>query len=637
MPRTLLLLSAGLLAWGGKTASAQQPPLPEYIMDPVVVTATRTPTPASRTGAGVEVITGAELQARGAATVFEALQGLPGLVTVRAGAAGGTGSVYLRGAKAEHLLVLVDGAEVNDPLSPAGSFDWTSLTTDAVERVEVVKGPQSTLYGSDAMAGVVNIITRAPAVSPESHIALEAGGYETLNARAGLSGRLAGIGCRLELSRSQMGGISTAGSGYGNEEADAWGLWAGVLSLSREVGEGSLSATLRGARSRTDLDDFGGPGGDDPNSLGWKADLAGTLRWRAPLGEGGEHRLTLAGSRTHRWNRDGPDPRAPDEDIRADYRGRIHSLEWQHTLERGNHLLTGGAAAERESGSSWYCSSSGGLLYEEELGEQEQWSRALYLQDQVRLGSADITAGLRADHFTDYGTRPTFRAAVTMPAGPLRLRAAAATGFKAPSLYQRSSGLYGNPELGAERTVGYEAGLSAPISDRGRARIGWFRQEIRDLIDFVYDPATSTSVYRNRGRVDLMGWEGSLHLALTGRLGLETSLTLLRTGDGEGVPLLRRPEGSGAAGFRYRDTAGRSAALRLHHVGERRDLDFSVYPAVPVVLDAVTLLEGEVLLPLTPSVDVRLRGENLTDTEPEWVWGYGSRGRTIYAGVIVRP
>lgn len=637
MPRQLLFLTAGLLAWGVETASAQQPPLPEYVMDPVVVTATRTPTEASRTGASIEVVTGEELLQQGAVTVFEALERIPGLITARAGAAGGTGSVYLRGAKAEHLLVLVDGVEVNDPLAPAGAFDWTSLTTDAVERVEVVKGPQSTLYGSDAIAGVVNIITRSPSEEPERRLSLEMGGYESLNASAGISGHLGQTGYRLDLGRSQLGGISTAGGGYGNSETDAWSIWSGALYLDRPLGEGTLAATLRGSRSRTDLDDFGGPGGDDPNSLGWKADLSGTLRWEAPLGASWTHRLTLAGSRTHRWNRDGPDAAAPDEEVRADYRGRIQTLQWQHTLEQGIHRLTAGLAAERESGSSIYSSSSGGYRYEEAVGEQQQWVRALYLQDQVRLGRADLTAGMRVDDYTDYGTRPTFRTAAALPAGPLRFRVSVATGFKAPSIYQRFSGLYGNADLEAERTLGYELGLSARIAGRTRVEAGWFRQEIDELIEFVYDPDTYTSSYQNRGEMELMGWEGSLRSPVSGRLGVEASLALLdpeRQGEGG---LLRRPEHTWSAGLRYSDTAGRRAGLRLRGVGEREDLDFSVYPAAPVMLEAVTLLEGEVLVPLTPGLDMRLRGENLTDTDPEWVWGYGSRGRTLYAGVILRP
>jgi len=637
MPRTILIFSAVLLTWGVETAAAQQPPLPDYVMDPVVVTATRTPTELSRTGASVEVITGDELREQGAVTVFEALEGLPGLIAVQAGAAGGTGSIYLRGAKGEHLLVLVDGVEVNDPLSPAGSFDWTSLSTVAVERVEVVKGPQSTLYGSDAMAGVINVITRTPGPRPRARLSLEAGAYETLNAGASLTGRLAGTGYRLEVARSQLGGVSSAGSAYGNSEEDAWSMWSGALSLERRLGAGSLSATLRGSRSRTDLDDFGGPGGDDPNSLGWKADLTGTLRWEAPLGEGWSHRLTAAGSRTHRWNRDEADAPAPHEEVRADYRGRIQALSWQHILEQGPHRLTGGLAVERESGSSSYVSSSGGFRYEERLGEREQWARALYLQDQLRIGPVDLTAGLRADHFTDYGTRPTFRVALAAPAGGLRLRASAATGFKAPSLYQRFSGLYGNAELEAERTLGWEAGLSARLGQRGTAELGWFRQDITDLIEFVYDPVGSVSRYENRGRVELAGIEASLRTALTGRLGVESALTFLDLPEEGENPLLRRPEWSGSAGLRYRDGSGRSAGLRLRRVGERTDLDFSAFPAVPVRLEPVTLLEGEVLLRVSPSLDLRIRGENLTDEAPEWVWGYGSRGRAFYAGVILTP
>ncbi|HRT96425.1 MAG TPA: TonB-dependent receptor plug domain-containing protein, partial [Planctomycetota bacterium] len=137
-------------------AEATEEEKPEEVM----VTATRLETPAKQVGSSITVITRKEIEQKKQATVLELLRTVPGVDVVQAGPAGGQSSVFLRGAKSEHTLVLLDGVELNDPITPGRSFDWAHLTADNVERIEVLRGPQSTLYGSDAIGGVINIITR---------------------------------------------------------------------------------------------------------------------------------------------------------------------------------------------------------------------------------------------------------------------------------------------------------------------------------------------------------------------------------------------------------------------------------------------------------------------------------------------
>ncbi|MCK4772019.1 MAG: TonB-dependent receptor [Candidatus Latescibacteria bacterium] len=638
MKPSSILTAVGLITGGMgsvATVAAQEPP--RYILDPVVVTATRTETEASRIGSSVEVITGRQLREMGSATLLEALALVPGIAVARAGPAGGTGSLYLRGAKGEHLLVLVDGVTVNDPISPGGSFDWNTISIDAIESIEIVKGPQSTLYGSDAIAGVVHIITRLPSDSPGAHLELEGGNYRTLNANAGVSGELLGTAVRAEIARRRLGGVSTASEKYGNSEPDAWSMWSGALRLARAVGEGRIDITLRGSRSRFDLDDFGGPYGDDPNRVGWKADLTGAATFRYRPLQWWEQRLFLGISRTHRWGIDGPDPDHPDEHVDSDYVGLNQSIEWHHRVEAGIQQLAAGVTLKRQSGRSRYTSDSGGFAFSDIVPESSQSAWAVYLQDQFGFGPLAVTAGGRLDNYSDYGSQPTFRMAVALPISWIRLRASVGTGFRAPSLYQRFSPDYGNPDLDAEKSLGRDAGIEALLFGRGSVRLTRYRQDIEGIIDFVTDPTTWVSRYENRSRLRLEGWETGVKLALTGWLGLDGGLTAMEIGDDSaGAGLLRRPRRTATFGLSSRPASRWSWGLRMRYVGERSDKDWSAPPYPVVELEPVTILDGEISYDLGPDLTIRLRARNLTDQNPEWVWGYGSLGRAFYLGVLFR-
>jgi vitamin B12 transporter len=625
-----------LLTVGAGSASATQQTPPFYVLDPIVVTATRTATPLSLVGSSVEIVSGEDLRKRGATTLLEALATVPGIAITRNGPAAGTGSLYLRGGKTEHLLVLIDGVEVNDPMSPGGAFDWNTLSVEAIERVEIVKGPQSTLYGSDAMAGVVNIITRAPAGARQS-LSLEVGGNRSLHSTLGGSGTVATTSYSFEVSRRQLGGISGAATSYdGNSEEDAWNMWSAAMKVTHQLGTGMLEATLRGSRSRFDIDDFGGPYGDDPNSHSWKADLTGILVWRSEATGPWAQRLVLGGSRTHRWGIDNSDSAHPDERVESDFRGRIQSGEWHNTLTLKGHRLAFGSAGERESGSSRFSSTQFGGTYEERVPESEQWATSLYLQDQVVVAGAAVTVGTRLDHYTDYGMQPTMRVAAARSVGPATVRSSLGTGFRAPSLYQRFSPLYGSVDLEAERSVAWDAGLTTSFAERGTIEVTYYRQEVKDLIDFVTDPVTYVSTFRNRGKVHLSGWEVSATYVLSSRLAIDGGLTLMTATDlSNDLALLRRPDRMLNLDLRFEPSGRWSGFLGLRHVGEREDLDFSLFPSSRVKLERVTLLEGGLSLKLTNHLTLRFRGENLTNEVPEWVWGYGSRRRALHVGLIL--
>ena len=628
---------AGLIAggvWSVASVSAQQ--LPRYTLDPVIVTATRTETASSRIGSAVEVVTGDQLRETGAVTLLEALSAVSGVAITRAGPAAGTGSLFLRGAKGEHLLVLIDGIAVNDPISPGGSFDWNTISVDAVDRVEIVKGPQSTLYGSDAIAGVVQIITRMPTEPAGGHLQVEAGSYQTFNATAGFSAEFLGNLVTAEVSRRELGGISTASEGYGNSEHDSWNMWSSALKLTRPVGDDRLEVSLRGSRSSFDLDDFGGPFGDDPNSVGWKSDLTGSASFSYGLNEQWQQRILLGFSSNHRWGEDRSDPDHPDEQINSDYLGFNRSIEWHHTIEFGAQRFAAGVSIDRQSGESTYISESGGFSFSDIIPSSSQTALSIYLQDQFDLGPVVVTAGGRLDSYSDYGSQPTFRLALVAPLSVVRIRASVGTGFRVPSLYQRFSPDYGNGALEAEKSFGHDAGIEAVLFDRGTMSISRFRQDVEGMIDFVTDPETWLSSFENRSRMRLEGWEADLRLAVTGRFGVNASLSIFDLEDNPLSPLLRRPKRMAAIGLSYRPSSPWIFGLRARYTGERKDKDWSLPPYPVVQLDPVTITDGEITYSVNEFIDLRLRMQNITDESPEWVWGYGSQGRALYLGISFR-
>jgi outer membrane cobalamin receptor len=155
------------------------------------------------------------------------------------------------------------------------------------------------------------------------------------------------------------------------------------------------------------------------------------------------------------------------------------------------------------------------------------------------------------------------------------------------------------------------------------------------MIDFVTDPVTFVSRYQNRSEMHLSGWEVDLTWAMRGGLLLEAGLEVIDAVDADGLGLVRRPDRTVRAGIEYVPAGPVSGSLRVRRVGERSDLDFSSFPAERTTLEAVTLLEGHVSVKVAAGAAVRLRVEDLTDAGPEWVWGYGSRGRAVYAAVLL--
>src|SRR5688572_12087766 len=209
--RSFVVLSA-LIAAGATSGAAQQTP-DTTVLRPVVISATRVPMDRQAAPASVTVITGDELKARGIATVSEALASVPGLAVVQSGSFGATTSLFARGGESDYVKVLVDGVPLNNP---GGSFDFATLTTDNIDRIEVVRGPTSVVYGSDAVAGVVQLFTRRGDGPPRGFADVRGGSFGTIEGTAGVAGGSTRLGYLFGAASRETDGIHPFNNDYSN-------------------------------------------------------------------------------------------------------------------------------------------------------------------------------------------------------------------------------------------------------------------------------------------------------------------------------------------------------------------------------------------------------------------------------------
>jgi vitamin B12 transporter len=630
-------------AASGRADDSQTKPAPTLQYD-LVVTATRVETPGREVASSVTVITAQELARTRRAMVLEALEDLIGLSVIQNGGPGATASVSIRGANNEHTLVLLDGVPLNDPVNPSRSYDLAHLSVVQVERVEVLRGPQSPLYGSDAMGGVINIITRKGRGRPRLSLSASGGSYGTAGGDFNLSGSSGRVDYAFGVSSLRTTGVSAASDRYpGNSEKDGYRN----VTLSGRLGYAlrpnlDLDVTIRAVSARTAIDAFGGPYGDDPNSLqDYRSALAKVLLRGLFLGQRWEHRLSVSWVGSDRKLLNPADDAHPLMSESATYGSGLVQVDWQNNVFLGpTQTLTAGLELSREQARSDYVSESSGEVFESSFPSEKAQVAGLYVQDQWKVRDAFfLAAGARLDVHSRTGAALTYRVApafVIKETGT-KLRATLGTGFKSPSLYQLFApptawGPIGNAQLRPERVTGWDAGFDQDVLG-GRLRFGltYFSNSFRDLIDFDY-----VQGYVNVGRAATSGLELSLNsrpLGADRSLSLRAAYTRLAArNEASGEPLLRRPRDKFSAEAATRLFGRFDLTATLLYTGSRPDRDYSAPPYPTVSLPGYLLLNAVVSTAVIPSLDLFVRVDNILGTRYEMVWGYGTYGFSLVAG-----
>lgn len=640
--RTLAL--AGLLALlpAGLRADDSQDKAAVALRHDVVVTATRLETPEKKVGSSLTVITGEELLRTHKAFVLEALESVLGLSTTRNGGPGATASVSVRGAGGEHTLFLLDGLELNDPINPSRSYDLAHLALSQVERIEILRGPQGLLYGSDALGGVVNIITRAGRGKPRLAFGSSADTLRTLASDVALSGSAGKADYSLSLFHERTAGISAASSAYpGNVEKDGYRN----LSLAARFGwtprpTTGLTLTVRAVQARTELDNFGGPGGDDPNNVQDYGTLLVRGQYRGLSANGRwEQALSLSWLGARREYRNPVDDTHPQDRDEGFYRSDLFKLDWQNNFFlHPTNTLTAGLELEEEKGRSDYVSASAWGIVESLFPAARASSAGIYLLDHWEYRDRFfVTAGVRADRHSLAGPALTFRVAPAylIAATGTKIKATLGTGFKSPSLYQLFApvtawGPVGNPSLRPERATGFDAGFEQSLME-GRIIFGlsYFENSFRDLVDFDFQAG-----YVNIGRARTRGLEASAVARPADGLRLGASYTRLSARDEDArTELFRRPKDKFSADLSSRLLGRLDLTVTVLWVGRRLDRDFSSFPYRTVELPGYALLDAVLSTPVGPRLEVFVRADNILNARYETVWGYGAPGFTLSTGI----
>jgi vitamin B12 transporter len=508
---------------------------------------------------------------------------------------------------------MIDGIRVNS--TTTGSFDFSGITVADIERIEIVKGPQSTIYGSEAMAGVINIITKKGEDTPKADVSFEAGSFGTYNPSLTVSGMYKTLDYRLTGNYFSTDGISAARNGTerdGYRNASVSGKF-GIKPLEKV----EMEFTGRYSYDRSELDGFeffGSKAVDDPNFVQREHHALLSCKGMLRLSDMWDQTISVSLVRDSLKFRD-PDTAFNNTEVET----AIRTVDWQHDF----------SPAE-------YYSVAAGFEYREEKGDNpgnfddSLDNYALYLNNKLKLlrEALIVTAGARYDDLDISGTKTTFRlgAVYNLPRAGVSVRAGYGTGFRAPSLNELFFPFYGNPNLKPEETTSWEVGIAKDLfKDKVHLSITYFDQEYENLI--WTDPKTFTAANIKDARVK--GLEASVFAEVNDLIKIKTGYTYLDTEDretGKQLPLRPQDKLNITVDVSIKDF---TVVAYYTFVGERFD------PAVKRTLLSYSLVNISSSYRVSKGLTLFARGENLFDEHYEEIGTFGTPGFSIYGGIRV--
>lgn len=645
--KTVLFATTAALCGLATAASAQTAsPVAIASVSELVVTATRSPQEADKVGQSLYVLDSAAIKAAQTVDVSTLLATTPGVSFSRNGGIGGSTSVRIRGAEADQTVVVIDGVKLNDPSTAGGGYNFANLLAGDIGGIEILRGAQSTLWGSQAIGGVVNIIT-AQATEPfEANLTAEGGSMGTSYFRAAAGGKSERLAWRLAAGRYDTDGVSSYRFG---KEKDGYEN-TGVSGRAVFTATDALSFDLRGvySKGRNDFDGFPPPtySFGDTREYGETEEFVGYGAVNFALFGGAlTNRIAYGYTRTDRQNTN------PDQAVTTttfDARGENKRWEYQGVWTI-NDAWTATFGGETEDASMRTVSPSA-FSPNPPVTRAKAGIDGLYAQVQGEVISGlNLTAGLRRDSHDTFGdaTLGQLAAAWSLNDGNTVLRASFGQGFKAPTLYQLYSE-YGNTALQAEEADGWDAGIEQRFAERFMVRATYFNRDTDNQIDFFSCAATATNplcfvkgvkrsgFYANTAQTKAHGveLEGAADL---GPLEVSANYTWTDTENASpgnvnrGKQLARRPEHQAniQATYTWENKASLGGSIR--YVGASFDNAANSY-----VLQSYTLLDLRASYPVNETFELYGRVENAFDDDYETTRNYSSLGRGVYAGVRAR-
>lgn len=612
-----------------------------YRMNEVVISATKTLSNSVELANSISVIDSEQISNSNSNNVFDVLRNETGISFTRQGGNGTLSNIYIRGANSSHTLVLIDGVEVNLTNDPGGLYDFSALPIDNIDRIEVLRGPQSTLYGSDALAGVINIITKKGNDSPRFSLLTEGGSYNSYKAQLGVNGSLQELTYSVALSRTGSDGFSNALEKYGNTEKDGYTFNNLSSIIGYNINENTqVNFYTRFTKSKSDYDQFGGVFGDDPTYVFNQEELSLRGEGKIKLFDGRlNQKIGLSFFRNLR--KYSYDTSASNIFYSHSlYDGRKYKLDWQNDfqLNESNLFISGVDFEYEEMSSEYFFLNYVGLPdYASIFPLRNSKTISSYIQDQLNLGNMFFaSAGIRYDHHNQFGSQITYRfaPAFLITGTSTKIKATVGTGFKAPSLFNLYDPTYGNENLKPEKSFGWDVGAEQFLSKENFSiGVTYFDNKFSDM--FGFDNVTFQTI--NINKVETNGVEVFTKVILFDYLTLKANYTFTKAVDkSENTPdyckkLLRRPENKIGLLIDYSFIEKANLNAELIWVGSREDFDFSNFTRVE--MKNYLLANFAAHYNLFNFLRLNIRIENLLDTDYEEVFGYGTAGLSFYGGI----
>jgi vitamin B12 transporter len=640
----VLVLGAGVFAFSvhapasAQVASDQAQQLPQIVVTPTLV-----PTPESEVASSITVITGAEMEAKQQRTVPDALEDVPGLNVVQTGGPGGTTSVYMRGANANQTKVFIDGIDVSDPSAPDGSFDFGQLLTSGIERIEILRGPQSGLYGSSAIGGVINIITKSGEGPPHAYGTIEAGSFGTLNEMTGIGGSVSRFTYSLNFAHysTQDTDVTPAylvppGRPLNPDSYDNRSLSLKLgAQLTNNFDVGFVAHEIESKLFSTS-DDFVGP--EAMQSINGNQELFTRTFGHFVLLDGRfDQTLGLAYTDYHRTFLD-PNPASDDFDpyngdrVKVDYLGNL-------TLMPGE-IASIGAQHERDElddpESLGYGAPSPGF-------SASATDDAVFAELQSSIGQRFFnSANVRFDHNEQFGNAVTYRVAPAflIPETGTKLKASLGTGFNAPSLEELYDNFppffFANPNLQPETSIGYDAGFEQSLL-AGKASFGatYFHNDIHNLIEIVTNSAF-VGTYANVDEATTEGGESFVSVNPWAALTLRADYTYTHAEDDTlQEELLRRPQNKASLSGIWQATSAAQLSATIVYLSSWLDNNRDFTNLTPISVPGYVLVNLAASYDLGHGVTAFARIDNALNVQYQDPLGFQRPGLGVYGGLKV--
>lgn len=611
------------------------------VLEPVVVSATKTPVPLHQVTSAVEVWTEEDLRQRQVKTLLEAFRLTQGTAVLQNGGPGGIANVRMRGGTSSQTLVLIDGAIVNS--ATLGSFNFAHLTTDNIEKIEIVRGAQSTLWGADAMGGVINITTKRGQGAPKAGAFFEYGSFNTLREGGHLSGSKGPFDFSLALSRWDTTGISQINDRRGATERDAYRNWQASSRLGMALPRnGRLDFNFRWWKASLNIDNSFGPSdvigaGNDSERFIFSG------QYRQSWTDWWTHGLTLS---------------------RSQDAGLFDPGTLQRNLSTGmtrvpfggpneTRVVANRIESQHDFRLNQYVTLTAGYQLREQLGENDTGLSEKIVSSHAGFGQMQLnlfnrffaTAGVRHDAYNVFGDATTYRVTggYLVKETNTKIRSSYATGFRAPTINELFWPDFGNSDLEPEKSQSFDVGIDQTLfADRVTISGGYFWNRYRDLIQTIQSaPVCGTGPFGanycpiNVASAKSQGWEGSVNIVmvqeqpLMKRLELKGQYTMTLTRDlMTGARLRRWPVDQASLSLYYQPVDSLNMILDFRFAASQFNDRENTQP-----VSSFNVVNLAVNYALSDQFQAYVRVDNLFDEEYEEILFFGTPGRSVFGGI----